>query len=101
MATEERDCAAEWEWRFTHDECLIQEWQAAIDEVKRFNAEEAKRKQREAELAEGEEEAPSIMSHSPRSITRPLGSPGLGACERRKDRRPGQVRAHLHTPPSA
>lgn len=52
MATEERDCAAEWEWRFTHDKRLIQAWQAAIDEVKRFNAEEAKR--REAELAEGE-----------------------------------------------
>lgn len=55
MTTEERDCAAEWEWRFTHDRRLIQEWQAAIDEVKRFNAEEAKR--REAELVEGEEEA--------------------------------------------
>lgn len=41
MATEERDCAAEWEWRFTHDERLIQEWQAAIAEVRRFNAEEA------------------------------------------------------------
>lgn len=53
MATEERDCAAEWEWRFTHDKRLIQEWQEAIDEVKRFNAEEAKRE--EAELAEGEE----------------------------------------------
>lgn len=58
MATEERDCGAEWEWRFTHDERLIREWQAAIDEVKRFNAEEEKRKRREAELAEGEEEAP-------------------------------------------
>lgn len=57
MVTEDRGCAAEWEWRFTHDEHLIQEWQAAIDEVRRFNAEE-KRKQREAELAEAEEEAP-------------------------------------------
>lgn len=65
MATEERDCAAEWEWRFTHDKRLIQEWQAAIDEVKRFNAAEEERKRREAELAEGEEEAPGIMSHSP------------------------------------
>lgn len=53
MATEERDCAAEWEWRFTHDERLIQEWQAAIDEVRRFNAAEEERKQREAELAGG------------------------------------------------
>lgn len=41
----------EWEWRFTHDVHLIQDWQEAIDEVKRSNAEEAKR--REAELAEG------------------------------------------------
>lgn len=56
MAAEERDCGAEWEWRFTHDKRLIQDWQAAIAEVRRFNAEEAKR--REAELAEGEEEAP-------------------------------------------
>lgn len=53
MATEERDCAAEWEWRFTHDERLIRDWQEAIDEVRRFNAEEAERKRREAELAEG------------------------------------------------
>lgn len=53
MATEERDCAAEWEWRFTHDERLIQEWQEAIAEVRRFNAEEEKRKRREAELAGG------------------------------------------------
>lgn len=59
MATEERDCAAEWRWRFTHDERLIREWQEAIDEVKRFNAEEEKRKRREAGLAEGEEEAPA------------------------------------------
>ena len=58
MANEERDCAAEWECRFTHDRRLIREWQAAIDEVRRFNAEEEKRKQREVELAEGEEEAP-------------------------------------------
>lgn len=58
MATEERDCGAEWEWRFTHDERLIRDWQEAIDEVKRFNAEEEERKRREAELAEGEEEAP-------------------------------------------
>lgn len=63
MATEDRGCAAEWEWRFTHDEHLIQEWQAAIDEVKRFNAAEEGRKQREAELAEGEEEAP--QHHEP------------------------------------
>lgn len=53
MAAEERDCAAEWKWRFEHDEHLIQEWQAAIDEVRRFNAEEEERKQREAELAGG------------------------------------------------
>lgn len=55
MAT--RDCAAEWEWRFTHDKRLIQAWQEAIDEIRRFNAEEEERKRREAELAEGEEEA--------------------------------------------
>lgn len=52
MATEERNCAAEWEWRCTHDKLLIQDWQEAIDEVKRFNAEEEKRR-------EGEEEAPA------------------------------------------
>lgn len=63
MANEERDCAAEWEWRFTHDRRLIQEWRAAIDEVKRFNAEEEKCKQREAELAEAEEESP--QHHEP------------------------------------
>lgn len=51
------------EWRLTHDERLIREWQVAIDEVKRFNAEEEKRKRREAELAEGEEEAP--QHHGP------------------------------------
>lgn len=54
MATEERDCGAEWEWRFTHDERLIRDWQEAIDEVKRFNAAEEERKRR---VAEGEEEA--------------------------------------------
>lgn len=64
MAAEGRNCAAEWGWRFTHDERLIQDWQEAIDEVKRFNAEEAKR--REAELAEGEEEAPGEARHTPR-----------------------------------
>lgn len=58
MAAEEHDCAAEWEWRFTHDKHLIQSWQEVIDEVRRFNAEEEKRKRSEAELAEGEEEAP-------------------------------------------
>lgn len=58
MANEKRDCVAEWEWRFTHDKRLIQEWREAIEEVCRFNAEEEERKRREAELAEGEEEAP-------------------------------------------
>ena len=63
MAAEDRDCAAEWTWRFTHDEHLIQAWQEAIDEVHRFNAAEEERKRREAELAEGEEEAP--QHHEP------------------------------------
>lgn len=53
MAAEERDCGAEWTWRFTHDERLIRDWQEAIDEVRRFNAAEAERKRREAE-GEGE-----------------------------------------------
>lgn len=59
MAAEERDCAAEWKWRFEHDEHLIQEWQEAIAEVRRFNAAEEECKRREARLAGGEEEAPA------------------------------------------
>lgn len=75
MTTEERDCGAEWEWRFTHDKRLIQEWQAAIDEVRRFNAAEEERKRREAELAEGEEEAPQHHEPQPEVDYEALGLP--------------------------
>ncbi len=75
MAAEERDCGAEWTWRFTHDERLIRDWQEAIDEVKRFNAEEEERKRREAELAEGEEEAPQHHEPQPEVDYEALGLP--------------------------
>lgn len=75
MATEGRDCGAEWTWRFTHDERLIRDWQEAIDEVKRFNSEEEERKRREAELAEGEEEAPQHHTSPPEADYEALGLP--------------------------